>query len=90
MYKSSQKNQNLNLHPNPKLAAFVAWAWLAGVACAPSSEPTRASPDQAPKDHPASAPSSAPASNELAIMNSAFKMLLAAMMRARCVGWLRI
>jgi protein SCO1/2 len=41
----------------------VAWAWLAGVACAPSSEPTRASPDQAPKDHPASAPSSAPASN---------------------------
>ncbi len=63
MYKSSPKNQNLNLHPNPKLAAFVAWAWLAGVACAPSSEPTRASPDQAPKDHPASAPSSAPASN---------------------------
>ena len=26
---------------------------------------------------------------ELAIMNSAFRMLLAAMMRARCVGWLR-
>ena len=26
---------------------------------------------------------------ELAIMNSALRMLLAAMMRARCVGWLR-
>ena len=32
----------------------------------------------------------APASSALAIMNSAFKMLFAAMMRARCVGWLRI
>jgi hypothetical protein len=36
------------------------------------------------------APSKAPAMSELAIMNSAFRMLLAAMMRARCVGWLRI
>ena len=35
------------------------------------------------------APSIAPASTELAIMNSAFRMLLAAMMRARCVAWLR-
>ena len=33
--------------------------------------------------------SSAPAMIELAIMNSALRMLLAAMMRARCVGWLR-
>ena len=33
--------------------------------------------------------SSAPAMTELPIMNSAFRMLLAAMMRARCVGWLR-
>ncbi len=33
--------------------------------------------------------SSAPAITELAIMNSALRMLLAAMMRARCVGWLR-
>ena len=34
--------------------------------------------------------SSSPTPSELTIMNSAFKMLLAAMMRARCVGWLRI
>jgi len=33
--------------------------------------------------------SSTPAITELAIMNSALRMLLAAMMRARCVGWLR-
>ncbi len=36
------------------------------------------------------ADSSAPAMTELPIMKSAFRMLLAAMMRARCVGWLRI
>ncbi|MNR49672.1 hypothetical protein D3C85_1690820 [compost metagenome] len=35
------------------------------------------------------ADSSAPAITLLAIMNSAFRMLLAAMMRARCVGGLR-
>ena len=36
------------------------------------------------------AASRAPASTAEAIMNSAFRILLAAMMRARCVGWLRI
>ena len=35
------------------------------------------------------ADSSAPTPRLLTIMNSAFRMLLAAMMRARCVGWLR-
>ncbi len=35
------------------------------------------------------APSSAPAMTELPIMKRALRMLLAAMMRARCVGWLR-
>ena len=35
------------------------------------------------------AASSAPAITELAIMNSALRILFAAMMRARCVGWLR-
>ena len=35
------------------------------------------------------ADSSAPAIKALAIMNRAFRMLLAAMMRARCVGALR-
>ena len=37
----------------------------------------------------APAPSKAPASTELAIMNSALRMLFAAMMRARCVGCAR-
>ncbi|MNT23528.1 hypothetical protein D3C72_1589490 [compost metagenome] len=36
------------------------------------------------------APRRAPALTELAIMNNALRILLAAMMRARCVGWLRI